>query len=46
MANSVFELSSLLTSTAFGFVINSIAVSDQAGFSVSSAGDIQRRWQK
>ncbi|MDJ1258127.1 MAG: integrin alpha [Candidatus Midichloria sp.] len=38
MANGIFELSSLLNSTALGLVINGIAASDNAGWSISSVG--------
>ncbi|CAK6537041.1 MAG: hypothetical protein IRD7MM_00765 [Candidatus Midichloria mitochondrii] len=42
MANGVFELSSLLTSTAFGVAINGINVNNGAGHSVSAAGGVER----
>ncbi|CAK6537423.1 MAG: integrin alpha [Candidatus Midichloria mitochondrii] len=40
MTNGIFALSSLLNSTALGLVINGIAAVDNAGWSVSPAGDI------
>ncbi|MFV9956198.1 MAG: hypothetical protein AB8V23_03975 [Candidatus Midichloria sp.] len=39
-ANGILELSSLSSLTSLGLVINGIEASDNAGWSVSSAGDI------